>query len=160
MESTDDGRYRGSVVDNADPEQQGRLLVVVPEIYGSDPVWALPSRQSGSSDVPAVGEDVWVVFERGDPAYPVWEHGTSDAGPHPTTTGYADVYRGVVVDGVDPSEQGRLHVTVPEVTGDAVMWATRGPSLDSDVEVPAAGSDVWIEFEYGDPQYPVWVGIR
>ena len=35
--------YRGSVVDNADPEQQNRLLVLVPEIFGNDSVWAEPS---------------------------------------------------------------------------------------------------------------------
>jgi hypothetical protein len=38
------------------------------------------------------------------------------------------------------------------------MWATRSPSLGGG-DVATAGQVVWVQFENGDPSYPVWVGI-
>ena len=67
------GTYRGSVVDDADPLQQNRLLVVVPEIYGDASAWALSSLPPGdTAPLPGVGDVVWVSFEGGDAEYPIW----------------------------------------------------------------------------------------
>jgi uncharacterized protein involved in type VI secretion and phage assembly len=72
------GKYRGTVNDNQDPRNQGRLKVEVPEILG-DVVsgWALPclpyaGDKSGVYTVPAVGSGVWVEFEAGDVSRPIW----------------------------------------------------------------------------------------
>jgi hypothetical protein len=75
------GKYRGTVVDNVDPEQIGRLLVMVPDVLGVTPSsWALPcvpaaGVESGVFVVPAIGANVWVEFEQGDPDYPIWVGG-------------------------------------------------------------------------------------
>lgn len=74
------GKHRGLVVDNADPEQLGRLKVQVPSVLGDEVVtgWALPCAPvGGMADqgwlaVPQVGAGVWVEFEEGDPEFPVW----------------------------------------------------------------------------------------
>jgi uncharacterized protein involved in type VI secretion and phage assembly len=72
------GKYRGTVLDNIDPMQTGRLLVQVPDIGGDLPsTWALPCMPfagpgSGSYAVPPVDSMVWVEFEQGDPDYPIW----------------------------------------------------------------------------------------
>ncbi len=75
------GKYRGTVVDNADPDQRGRLTVSVPAVLGQETSgWAEPvvplagptGAAMGVYLVPPVGAGVWVEFENGDPSYPIW----------------------------------------------------------------------------------------
>jgi len=66
------GMYRAIVTDNMDPTSQLRVQVQVPEVLGNQPLWAMPCRPVGSAAVPAVGVNVWVAFEGGDPSLPVW----------------------------------------------------------------------------------------
>jgi len=72
-------------------------------------------------------------------------------------------YRATVVNNVDPMQIGRLQVMVPDVAGFVPStWAM--PCLPVAgintglFTVPMIGSGVWIEFERGDPDYPIWVG--
>ncbi|MBB4842915.1 uncharacterized protein involved in type VI secretion and phage assembly [Paucibacter oligotrophus] len=75
------GKYRGTVVNNVDPMQIGRIQVMVADVAGFVPgTWALPCLpaagiNSGLFTVPMLGAGVWVEFERGDPDYPVWVGG-------------------------------------------------------------------------------------
>jgi uncharacterized protein involved in type VI secretion and phage assembly len=72
------GKYRGTVLDNIDPMQMGRLMVQVADVSNILPsTWATPCLpfagiQSGMFVVPAIGSGVWVEFEQGNPDYPVW----------------------------------------------------------------------------------------
>jgi hypothetical protein len=67
------GKYRGKVADNADEKFRGTLMVVVPSVFGPDtPVPATPCLPYGHFFVPPVGTDVWVEFEAGDIASPLW----------------------------------------------------------------------------------------
>lgn len=72
------GKYRGTVTDNKDPRNQGRIKVQVPEILGEvDSGWALPCApyagdKSGVYTVPPVAAGVWVEFEAGDVSRPIW----------------------------------------------------------------------------------------
>jgi len=68
------GVYRGTVVSIKDPLVKRRIKVVVPAIMGETPTeWAWPMEGASlKSDVPAVGQGVWVMFESGDPSYPLW----------------------------------------------------------------------------------------
>jgi hypothetical protein len=75
---------------------------------------------------------------------------------------YFGKYRGTVVDNDDPTKRGRLQVQVPSVLGDLNVWAMpcvpyAGPSVGF-YSLPPAQSGVWVEFEAGDPSYPVWTG--
>lgn len=80
VESQFYGKYRGIVVDNADPDQLGRLRVRVPSVLGPDVVsgWALPcvpyggDMDQGFLFVPELGAGVWIEFEEGDLEFPVW----------------------------------------------------------------------------------------
>jgi uncharacterized protein involved in type VI secretion and phage assembly len=72
-------------------------------------------------------------------------------------------YRGVVIDNVDPLQTGRLMVQVPDVSNILPStWAM--PCLpfagiqSGLYAVPEIGSTVWVEFEQGNPDYPIWVG--
>ena len=73
------GKYRGFVVDNQDPEIRGRVTLQVPALLGDQATdWALPCVPCGGlADqgwfcVPEVGAQVWVEFEGGDLAHPIW----------------------------------------------------------------------------------------
>ncbi len=75
------GKYRGTVINNIDPMQLGRLLVMVPDVLGPTPSsWAEPcvplagptGPPMGVYLVPPIGAGVWVEFEQGDPEYPIW----------------------------------------------------------------------------------------
>ena len=151
------GTYRGVVVDDADPQQQYRLGIVVPEVYGDDvPVWATALRSSGAS-LPAVGDLVLVSFEHGDTDYPIWEPDSGLEQSGSGASGYIGKYRGAVVGNDDPMQQNRLEVTVPEVDP-SPAWAM--PSDDTQyMEPPEIGTEVWIEYDGGDPYYPRWVGF-
>ncbi|MGH6693204.1 MAG: phage baseplate assembly protein V, partial [Gammaproteobacteria bacterium] len=75
------GKYRGMVLNNIDPMQQGRLQVQVPDVANLIPTtWAMPcvpiaGIQNGMFALPIIGSGVWVEFERGDPDYPIWVGG-------------------------------------------------------------------------------------
>jgi hypothetical protein len=72
-------------------------------------------------------------------------------------------YRGKVENNVDPFQQGRVQVSVPAVLGDGrLSWAMPCmPFAGSQVglfTVPPVGANVWVEFEQGDPDHPIWTG--
>lgn len=76
------GKYRGCVVDNADPDGLGRLRLSVPSLLGqAETRWALPCLPlAGETDVglfliPDPGAQVWVEFEEGDISQPIWVGG-------------------------------------------------------------------------------------
>lgn len=81
QEETYYGKYRGTVINNIDPMQIGRIQVMVPDVSSFIPTsWAMPcvpiaGKQMGTFVVPQVGSGVWVEFEQGDPDYPIWVGG-------------------------------------------------------------------------------------
>jgi uncharacterized protein involved in type VI secretion and phage assembly len=71
-------------------------------------------------------------------------------------------YRGTVIQ-VEQGGRGRIKATVPSVLGSIPTgWALPCvPYAGNNVGfafLPELGAGVWIEFEGGDPSYPVWVG--
>jgi hypothetical protein len=75
------GKYRGTVVQNIDPELRGRIMCEVPDVLGLVPSsWceacaplAGPTGvPMGVYLVPPIGAGVWVEFEHGDPNKPIW----------------------------------------------------------------------------------------
>lgn len=89
----------------------------------------------------------------------------STPGPNKT---YYGKYRGTVLQNVDPEQRGRLQLTIPDVLGAiSSSWAEpcvplagpTGPPMGVYM-VPPIGTGVWVEFEHGDPDHPIWVGCR
>ena len=72
-------------------------------------------------------------------------------------------YRGIVTDNDDPLSMGRIRARVPDVLGKeksgwalpCVPFAGNGMGFYA---IPDVDARVWIEFEQGDPDYPIWVG--
>lgn len=72
-------------------------------------------------------------------------------------------YRGKVASNVDPLMRGRLQVSVPSILGDGrLSWAMPCvPYAGKNVgfyALPAPNTNIWVEFEGGDPDYPIWTG--
>lgn len=72
-------------------------------------------------------------------------------------------YRGKVENNLDPKQMGRVQVSAPAVLGEGSMsWAMPcapygGPGVGL-FAVPPVGANVWVEFEGGDPDYPILAG--
>jgi len=78
-------------------------------------------------------------------------------------TQYYGKYRGKVENNTDPMQLGRVQVSVPSVLGEGQMsWAMPcTPYAGSSVgwfAVPPVGANVWVEFEAGSTDYPIWSG--
>ena len=76
---------------------------------------------------------------------------------------YFGKYRGIVTDVDDPNNQCRIRATVPAVLGEqACGWALPASPFAGDghgmVMLPKVGSGVWIEFEAGQLDNPIWSG--
>jgi uncharacterized protein involved in type VI secretion and phage assembly len=72
-------------------------------------------------------------------------------------------YRGLVTDNLDPLQIGRIQAQVSDVLGETPSsWPLPCiPAAGSQAGcfiVPPIGSQVWIEFEQGDPDFPIWTG--
>ncbi|RMH81596.1 MAG: baseplate assembly protein [Calditrichaeota bacterium] len=72
-------------------------------------------------------------------------------------------YRGKVENNLDPLQIGRIQVSVPAVLGEGrLSWAMPCvPYAGSGVGffmIPPVGANVWVEFEGGNPDYPIWTG--
>lgn len=81
---------------------------------------------------------------------------------------YFGKYRATVVNNIDPEMRGRLLLMIPDVLGPIPStWAEAcvplagptGPPMGV-YAVPPIGAGVWVEFENGDANYPIWVGCR
>jgi uncharacterized protein involved in type VI secretion and phage assembly len=75
------GKYPGTVVQNIDPENRGRLMCEVTDVLGFVPgSWAeccAPlagpvGPPMGAYLVPPIGAGVWIEFMYGDPSKPIW----------------------------------------------------------------------------------------
>ena len=71
------GKYRGKVVNNMDPMNLGRLIVLVPAINEFPLSWAMPcvpyaGKGVGFLALPSIATNIWVEFEGGDSTYPIW----------------------------------------------------------------------------------------
>ena len=72
------GKYRGMVEATNDPTRRGRIKATVPAVLGrAVSNWAMPcapytGSRASTLKLPPQGTPVWIEFEGGDPAAPIW----------------------------------------------------------------------------------------
>lgn len=129
------GKYRGTVINNVDPMQMGRLMVQVPDVSNVQPsTWAMPcapfaGAQSGSVAVPPVGASVWVEFEQGNSDYPIWSgcFWGSAAEVPPLALAAPPGVQAIVIQSVG---QSTLMISdVPGPTGGILLKSSSGASI-------------------------------
>ena len=77
-------------------------------------------------------------------------------------------YRATVLNNIDPENRGRLTLTIPDVLGlIPSTWAECCAPFSGLTGVaagffaiPPIGAAVWVEFEQGDVNKPIWTGGR
>jgi hypothetical protein len=71
-------------------------------------------------------------------------------------------YRGQVIDNRDPEQIARLLVSVPHAFSGGTRWAMPcvpfAGNQSGFFALPPLGANVWVEFERGDVDHPVWTG--
>lgn len=72
-------------------------------------------------------------------------------------------YRAIVTDVSDPNKMGRIKVSCPAVLGDfssgwCVPCFPNAVDNSGDFCIPPVGEGVWVEFEGGNPEYPIYSG--
>jgi hypothetical protein len=71
-------------------------------------------------------------------------------------TRFYGIYRGIVYDVIDPEGKNRIRIQVPQILAKTpTQWAY--PFNISDT-LPSIGDGIWVQFEGGDPMFPVWSG--
>jgi Type VI secretion system/phage-baseplate injector OB domain len=92
----------------------------------------------------------------------------SGGGSDTAQSRYPGLYRGTVVVNVDPMQRGRLILSIPDALSfSPSTWAEpcvplagpTGPPMGVYM-VPPIGTGVWVQFEQGDVNKPVWIGCR
>lgn len=76
---------------------------------------------------------------------------------------YFGKYRAKVQNVEDPEKRGRIRVICPKVLGESVSnWCEPcipvAYNFGGDFAVPKVGETVWVEFEAGDVNKPIYVG--
>jgi hypothetical protein len=69
------------------------------------------------------------------------------------------LYRGIIQAVDDPTNKGRVKVTIPQVLSDQTtswVWVVEESGIPG--RAPKVGQGVWMHFEGGDPSFPVCVG--
>ena len=150
------GKYRGTVINNIDPMQQGRIMAQVPAVSQLLPTtWCLPAypiagTASGVSFVPQLKSAVWVEFEGGDPDYPIWTgcfYGTGAERPtdatlsnpaSPSIVFQSQLQAGITISDVAPT---------PQTGGVVLKSATRAMIVvnDSGIYIDnGKGASIWL----------------
>ena len=129
------GKYRGTVINNVDPLNKGRLLVQVPGVLGLVPsTWAMPcvplaGPLNGMYALPIIGSGVWVEFEKGDPSYPIWVgcFWGSAAEVPALSRSVPPLVPGITLQ--TPLQNGIVISDVPGPTGGIILKTTTGASI-------------------------------
>lgn len=138
------GKYRGTVLNNIDPMQMGRIQVIVPDVSSVAPTsWAMPCLpvggiQMGVFAVPIIGAGVWVEFEHGDPDHPIWTGcywGSAaeipatallSPPPIPAITLQTPLQNGIII-----SDNPAIGITIKTATGAMIMVNELGITISN-----------------------------
>ena len=140
------GKYRGTVMNNIDPMQMGRIQAIVPDVLGPIPTsFAMPclpitGKQMGTFMMPQIGSGVWIEFEQGNPDYPIWTGGywglaaelplAALAGnpASPSLIFQSTLQNSIIISDLPPTPPPPVMPPVP-TTGGIILRSTTGASI-------------------------------
>jgi len=129
------GKYRGTVTQNVDIKQMGRIMAIVPDVSSvALTSWCMPCLpvggiQTGVFTVPPVGAGVWIEFEQGDPDFPIWTGCYWGSPPEVPALSHT-VPPGVFGFSIQtPLQNGVVISDLPGPTGGIMLKSTTGASI-------------------------------
>jgi uncharacterized protein involved in type VI secretion and phage assembly len=132
------GKYAGSVVDNQDPQQMGRVKVKCKAVLGDGEVWAMPcvpyaGKGVGFCFIPPKDAGVWVEFEGGDTSRAIWSGCYWAQGELPSDAASPDI-KLIVTD--------KASLKIDDSSGEVVLKNQNDASVtwDSNVKTEAGSS--------------------
>lgn len=159
LDNTFFGIYRGVCVDNDDPEKLNRIRLKVPQVLHTNVTnWAYPclpitGNAQHPDHLPHLASEVAALLNTHathtisgttgtGPSYPsgTHTHTFSTTAAHAAHTGNSSQLTHAHEDSTDPLE-------------------TNGTEHTPHREVPEVNQGVWVMFEGGDPNFPIWMGI-
>ncbi|MCG8416739.1 MAG: phage baseplate assembly protein V [Proteobacteria bacterium] len=161
------GKYRGFVADNRDPEQRGRLKLIVPSVLADQVTdWALPCMpfgglgQQGLFAIPDRNAQVWVEFEEGDIDRAIWTgtfwQSSADipegAAREQPTTRVLQTASGHILQFDDEQGNERIHLRHPanaDVTIEPDGSITLTDASGNTLRIDATAKQVSLEHENG-----------
>jgi hypothetical protein len=150
------GKYRGTVLNNIDPMQMGRIMASVPAVSALLPTtWCMPcyplaGTGSGASFVPQLKSGVWIEFEGGDPDYPIWTgcfyglgaerpiDATASNPASPSIVFQSQLQNRIVISDLPPSPVSG-GVMLKSMTGASIIVNDTGIYLDN-----GKGASIWL----------------
>jgi hypothetical protein len=159
MDNTFFGIYRGVCVDNEDPENLNRIRLKVPQILHTNVTnWAYPclpvtDNANHPDHLPHLASEVAALLNThathtisgttgSAPSYPsgTHTHTFSTTASHAAHAGNSGELTHAHEDSVDPLE-------------------INGTEHTPHRKVPNISQGVWVMFEGGDPNFPIWMGV-
>lgn len=145
------GIYRGKVVNVNDPLKKYRVKLQVPQVLGTEiSDWALPCLPVTSNDPhldhrPHTGSELAALL-----------------GNHTGTFTTSDGKTVSVTFSHSGSSSKLTHKQIvrkkPKPVYDEVVKGVQ-PEHSPHRKVPRVGQTIWVMFEAGDPEHPVWMGV-
>ncbi|MGV8986152.1 MAG: phage baseplate assembly protein V [Cypionkella sp.] len=146
------GKYRGTVANNIDPSQRGRMQVSVPAVYGTTALdWALPcvpyaGNGEGFYFIPPIGANIWVEFEGGNINAPIWAGCFWGDGECPGSVPQTKILKTPVATITLDEVNAAAPVVIETLSGNRITITAQGITLES-----SAGAKV----ELSGPQVSV-----
>lgn len=129
--------YRAMVTKNDDPENMGRVQVVIPGIIDEDlNTWIMPIGNWGGKNygvhvLPQVGSIVYVTFEMGDTSKPLWMHGYHAQGEVPEGYGKPNHFWFMTPGGATVEiDDDKKEITINDHHGNSIECNSNGVSID------------------------------
>ena len=150
------GVYRGICVDNQDPDDANRIRLKVPQVLSTNVSnWAYPclpvtSNADHPDHLPHLASEVAALLNT---------HTTHSATITSGSGGSPSHTHSVVVSLAHAAHSGNSNELTHAHEDSTDPLEVNGTEHTPHRKVPNLNQGVWVMFEGGDPNFPVWIGV-
>ena len=164
------GIYQGVCVDNDDPEKNNRITLKVPQVLGdSITEWARPclpitANSNHPDHLPHLATEVAALLTT-HTSHAVSVSGSTGAATAGTAHTHTFSATQTLTHAAHAGNSGQLNHDHELTANEDNKWnddqeTNQTPEHTPHRLVPALDQKVWVMFEGGDPNFPVWMGVQ